>query len=341
MMNRHAHLVGSVPADNAEQAMTLAADLLGPSLLTLPDGETGERRNWIVSMVEGLREHPDLELARDGHWRSYDDTPRFRVRRGHHLFGANLDLGIAESAIASRGAFERVRASLGRPEMLQQVGIPGDLDLAMFSFGPAGALRQRGAFTEALVGQMRRTREAIGDDVVFQVELPAELVALAKAPGPTRPGLARVLARGVTTLASGAPAGSRFGLHLCLGDMNNQAFGTMGDVAPLVNLANALVRGWPDGRPLDYVHAPLGAADHPAPTEPAFYRPLAELSLPARTRFVAGFAHEGQSLSDQTRIRDTVERLVGHPVDVAAACGLGRRDAATGRANLERTAALL
>ena|SRR6266568_9635038 len=93
-MPRSAHLVGSIPAPDAEAAMSMALERLGPLLRTLPDGETGDRRNWINHIIEGFRDdHPDLELARDGDWSDYDRTPRFRVRHGHRLFGANLDFG--------------------------------------------------------------------------------------------------------------------------------------------------------------------------------------------------------------------------------------------------------
>ena len=45
MTNRNAHLVGSVPGETPEEAMRLAMTTLGPQLLSLPDGETGQRRN--------------------------------------------------------------------------------------------------------------------------------------------------------------------------------------------------------------------------------------------------------------------------------------------------------
>ena len=179
-----------------------------------------------------------------------------------------------------------------------------------------------------------------GGDTLFQIEVPVELVLLAKAPGATRPGLARVLARTVTGLAAATPEGTRLAVHLCLGDMNNRAFGTMTDVTPLVLLANAILGSWPEGRQLDLLHAPFAAADRPAATEPAFYAPLADLSLPAAVRFAAGFAHEAQSLPDQRRIRDMIEDLLGRTTVMAAACGLGRRSDAGARAVLERTAEL-
>ena len=167
-----------------------------------------------------------------------------------------------------------------------------------------------------------------------------ELVLLAKAPAASRPALARALARTVTGLAAGAGDGTRFAVHLCLGDMNNRPFGTMSDVTPLVLLANAIIAGWPEGRPLDVLHAPFAAADRPATTDPSFFQPLERLRLPERTTFAAGFAHEAQGLADQIRIRGLIEDRICREVAISAACGLGRRGEEAGRAVLERHAEL-
>ena len=151
-----------------------------------------------------------------------------------------------------------------------------------------------------------------GPETLFQIEVPVELVLLSKAPAAARPALARALATMVTGLAAATAEGTRFSVHLCLGDMNNRAFGALGgDVTPLVLLANAVIAGWPEGRPLEVLHAPFAAADQPASTDAAFYAPLAQLRLPAPTIFAAGFAHESQALADQTRIRSIIEERIG------------------------------
>ena len=173
--------------------------------------------------------------------------------------------------------------------------MPGDFDLAMFTLGPTGALRHRRPFTEATIAEIRGVRAVTGADVVFQIEVPVELVMVAKAPRTGPVGAAELARPAITGLAAAAPVGSQFGVHLCLGDMNNRALGSMKDVGPLVALSNAIVAGWPDGRPLVFMHAPFSAADHPAPTDPAFYAPLADLTVPPGVRFSAGFAHEAQS----------------------------------------------
>ena len=210
----------------------------------------------------------------------------------------------------------------------------------MFTLGPAGALRHRRPFTEATLAEIRDVGAISGSQTLFQIEVPAELVLLTKAPAPSRPGLARLLATSITGLAAATPPGTRFGVHLCLGDMNNRAFGTMHDVSPLVLLANAILRRWPPGRRLDILHAPFAAADQPATTDRAFYEPLSKLALPAEVRFAAGIAHESQSLAEQVRIRSIIDDHLQREVVIAAACGLGRRSAADGRAVLERTAKL-
>ncbi|HEY0239248.1 MAG TPA: hypothetical protein VGC37_11405 [Friedmanniella sp.] len=179
-----------------------------------------------------------------------------------------------------------------------------------------------------------------GDETVFQIEVPVELVMMIKAPPRVRPLLAARMAEGMLRIARNSPVGTRFGVHLCVGDLNNQPLAEMDDVSPLVLLANAVARRWPVDRSLLYVHAPLAAADKPAPVRPGYYAPLRDLDLSVGTDFVAGFVHERQDLTDQVGIRDLVDGLIGRPVQIAAACGLGRRSRDDAERNLEQTALL-
>jgi len=336
MTGRRAHLVGSLPGGSAEEGMSLAIDTLGPLLASLPDGETGDRHNWIIHIIESFRSHPDLELVSDGDWSDYDKIPRFRVRKGHHLYGASLDFGHVEAAAKSLPVFELLKAKAQRSDLVFQVGTPGDFDMAMFTLGPAAALRHRRAFTEATLNEVRQVNALADGDAVFQIEVPAELVLLAKTPRVGQPALARLLGGQIAALASGAAPATRFGIHLCLGDMNHRALGRMRDASPLVALTNAIVKAWPADRALDFVHAPFAAADDPPPLDESFYAPLARLAMPSRIRFVAGIAHEDQPLADQLRIRATIDRALGRPADISTSCGLGRRTTEAATAALDR-----
>ena len=55
-------LVGSVPGEDAEDAMRLCAAGVGDSLSCIPDGETGKRRVWINFLASQTYDvHPALE----------------------------------------------------------------------------------------------------------------------------------------------------------------------------------------------------------------------------------------------------------------------------------------
>ncbi|MFB9903654.1 hypothetical protein [Allokutzneria oryzae] len=328
MADRRVHFVGSLPGADAESAMSGALRSAGSKLRTLSDGETGERNRWIVDFVDGLDGHPDLETVATGSWSSYQDVPKYRVRKGHRLTGASLNLGYLDEFRRSFPVFTRLREEHGATGLRYQVGVPGPLDLAMFVFGPVGPFRHTAPFEEATVREIREIHAEAGEDVLFQIEVPVELVFMTKAPKPLHAVLARWLAKKTVGLVAAAPEGTRFGVHLCVGDLNNKALGRLKDAGALVTLSNAIAAAWPAGRTLEYVHAPLAAGDLPPVVDEAFYRPLNRIALPQGTRFVAGLAHESQDLDVQRRLLALVERLVGGSVDVACACGLGRRSPA-------------
>lgn len=339
-MARSAHLVGSIPAENADAAMRLALSQVGRQLRFLTDGETGERYHWINNIIESFRHHPDFEVKKEGDWSDYDKTPVFKVRRGHKLRGATLDFGHVAAFEENWPIFQGICEEVGNPGLAFQAGVPGDLDMALFALGPFWAFVHRPAFRDAAVREIHEIFERGGRDVVFQIEVPAELVFVARMPGLLQAPMARFLARGVARLAREAPEGARFGVHLCVGDLNHRALGKMADAAPVVRLANAIAKVWPAGRPLEFVHAPFAAAQEVPRTDPAWYAPLSRLRLPVSTRFVAGFVHEDQDLDQQRELLALIERYVGHDVDVSTSCGLGRRALPAATAALKRTAAL-
>ncbi|MGH3692538.1 MAG: hypothetical protein ACRDRX_00785 [Pseudonocardiaceae bacterium] len=341
MTTRSLHLVGSIPADDAGTAMREALTRFGPHLRSVPDGETGERRNWINHIIESFRSHPDLQVATEGDWSDYNRIVRFRVRKGHTLRGDSLDFGHVADVAKNQPIFQRLRVELGHPHLVFQVGIPGDLDMALFTLGPLGAFRHRRAFTEATVREIGQIAALTAGEVLFQIEIPAELIFMASAPPPVRRAAAGLLAGGIARLAERSPDGTRFGVHLCLGDLNHKAMARLRDTWPLVLLANAVAKRWPVGRSLEYVHAPFAAGEQPPCLDPAFYRSLRTLALPETTRFVAGLLHEGQGLDEQRRVLAMVEDQVGRPVDLGAACGLGRRTPEQAAAAMDQAGSLI
>jgi hypothetical protein len=307
--------------------MELALTRLAPHLDRMTDGETGDRHLWITPAIEKFRAHPDVEIVHDGGWTDYDDLALFRVREGHTLHADTVRLPYALAFENSFPSFLVLRERFGRPDLRFQVGLPMPIDHALYSFGEVVFADPSilEACTAATAGQIERIAAQGGDDVVFQLETVVALVAVAQAPDEAQEGTAAQMAAGFVDLASRAPEGTRFGIHLCLGDFHHKAYGNMRDVRPLVLLANAIAAGWPSGRILEFVHAPFAAAAEPPIPDEAFYAPLSGLDLPPDTRFIAGFLHESLDTDAHRELLARIERLTGREVDVAAACGLGRR----------------
>lgn len=316
---RAVHFVGSFPAATPEEAM--GALLSAGPLHTLPTGETHRYEFYIQPVIEDLVRQGALEVKRQGTWQSSRQRTIHRPVRGTRLTADRMDLGYLSEAESVLPLFRELR---GDRAFALQIGMPTDFTLAFIAVGPGGLRANRAAFTAATVREITAIRELAGDDVVIQLEATAELVLAARLqPAHRGADAALGLSRGIAALAAAAPDGTRFGVHLCLGSLHNKARARLHDTRPLVDLANAVVRHWPEGRPLEFVHGPLAAGDIPPPTDPAFYAPLRDLT--PGPRFYAGFVHDTPALTEQRETLRTIERALGRRVEgVASACGLGR-----------------
>ncbi len=288
-MGRRAHLVGSIPGATAAEAMEAALDRLAPYLLTLSDGETGPRSWWVGACIRNFHGNPDVELAASGRgdFSSYQDVPQFRLRDGATLDAGNVEACLPyERAFAdSYPVFRDLRVKYGRLDLPFQVGIPGQLDLSVDTFGFETGFDPRyyQPCLEATIAQVGKIAAAGGDDVVFQLETPAALIAVAGAGDQAAAGTARQMANLTVQLPASVPEGARFGVHLCLGDLNHKALAGLQDITPAVLVANELAAAWPSGRTLEFIHVPFAAAEEPPSFDPAFYEPLSPSTSPTRS----------------------------------------------------------
>ncbi len=155
MVSRSPQVIGSIPQPTAEQAIAWQLEQM-PGLRYISGGETGDRSDWIVSFIESLRDHPDLEVSKEGKWGSYEDLLVHRVRRGHKLDGSTMSLGTLERTREELEVLDRLTSNLpDRPVLL--VGIPDYLNLALFSMGKMGPLRYRKAFLDMVVNDITRS----------------------------------------------------------------------------------------------------------------------------------------------------------------------------------------
>jgi hypothetical protein len=358
---RMAHLVGALPGDTPQDALELAYSTVGPHLRSVPDGETGERRKWVIAVFDMMRRHPDVAVAKDyggtydttaddrhvdpaaggGNWSDFDHIPRLKLKRPWRRPRPEfIDAGILSSFLAGYPAFREARERAGTPAQVFQIGAPGDFDMAVCCFGPEVVLAKR-SFTDAIAREITDVRRRAGDDVVFQLEIPWQLYPVSAVPERLRPAVAGYFARGMARLVRRCPPGTRFGIHLCLGDMHHRSVVKLVDLEPVVLLANRIAEKWPARYPLEFMHLPFAAGEDPPPVEDAFYEPLRRLRLAGGTRVIAGFVHERRSLDEQAALLRRLDGLVGRPVDVSNSCGLGRLPYDDALYDLQQAAALV
>ena len=252
----------------------------------------------------------------------FDSTARLRPRLRRAELADRLEFGYDTFALRSWPYFERLRASTGRPDLRMQVGLPTGFGAAASLLGPLRALRHAPAFAACVAREANRAAPAIGaGNLLFQIEAPAEVVVAHRLPRPA----VGVPAGSVVDLVRRLPAEVPVGIHLCFGDLNNTAAVIPSRFGRLVAFTNALARRWPPTHDLAYVHLPFAAGTSPAPTGPTAYRALRRLGLPPGTRLVAGFVHEQPPLETLEALLATIEQARGAQVDIATACGLGRR----------------
>ncbi|MGB3466467.1 MAG: hypothetical protein WBA74_14405, partial [Cyclobacteriaceae bacterium] len=137
---RRVLLVGSLPFENEETAMNLSLDLLDEKLLSLPDGEIGEksvkyplgnRAAWIQSIIDLCEGDPENWKIIKGGERNelgfpvaYDKEPRLSPKTSPARMADNLDFKWIEYFKRSYPIFKKLKKEKNKEDMKFQVGLP-------------------------------------------------------------------------------------------------------------------------------------------------------------------------------------------------------------------------
>ena len=105
---RGVHLVGSVPLGDAEDVFRAATSILGGRLRRIPDGETGERINWIGWQTRFIGSNPHFEMMPPNPT-DYAPLPHFKLRSTLSSSEITFEqLGYADAAKASYTVFSQL-----------------------------------------------------------------------------------------------------------------------------------------------------------------------------------------------------------------------------------------
>lgn len=320
-------LVGSVNFDDAETTMRTAAELLGPRLRRIPDGEVGKRFHWIMFQPDVLGEADGIERIGDEPipFRAGIDARPLRIADGVDAASIQLPpLGYADAAIESYAIFLRLRDEGVVPAATRfQVSLPTTVAVvSSFFFGD-----DRAAIDPVYTAALRREVDSIlaaipHDDLAIQWDVASEMGIIEAAPafgrvmdvwweGDPFPGLVSRLA----ALIDAVPADVEVGVHLCYGDVAEKHFFEPTDAANLVRYANAVIAA--SARPLTWLHLPVPIERD----DEAYFAPLADLAYDGE--LYLGLVHREDGAEGAER-RIAVAQRFAPQFGVATECGIGR-----------------
>ena len=315
-------LVGSVPAADAEAVFRLLAKELGARAKRYPDGETGERTNWIRWQKRSFDENPGMALADPAaNLPGYKDgiaRPFYKIRaRDQVKFG---NLRFADMAKQSYGTFKRLKAEgVIAGSVKFQVSLP----TAVALLSGFVAKEDRATVEPALETAMRREIEQILDaiphgELAIQWDVCQEVLGHDGGYDIHFGNAVEETVARLRRLSTSIPAGVELGIHLCYGDPGHKHIKEPDDLATSVKFANAICAGI--GRPVAWVHMPV-PRDR---SDDAYFAPLKQLRVPKETEVYLGLVHLTDGLpGTRKRIQVAEKHLPGF--GLATECGMGRR----------------
>jgi hypothetical protein len=328
-MPRHVHLVGSVPLADAREVFETTSAVFGPRLKRIPDGETGERSDWITWLEPAFADNPALEKS-DELFRIHATGTariRYRLRPGKKAsdvtFGNLFYADIAEQSYADFAAL-KAQGKIARDVRFQIDLVPAHSVIWLFL---QDDLHQPldPVFNTALKREIDKIAAALPHgQIAIQFDVASAVFARLQrgepnAYGKTREEMRTTFSRILTDLADHVPADIELLFHFCYGDSNHKHVVEPRDMGDMVDVANRLSADIK--RPIQLIHMPV-PRDR---SDEAYFEPLKRLRLKPETELCLGLVHYTDGVSGTRRRMAAAER---HAADfsVATECGFGRRD---------------
>jgi hypothetical protein len=323
-------LVGSVPLETPEQVMRMFGTPLGPYLQSIPDGEVGDRRWWVLRLSwQVFLGHPELELIKrptpeNGIERLVPrdraDIYTFKVKQGVEVvrFGEpGWRLGFTRDAINSYFVFKTLKKERVIPPHVRfQVSLPlvNSVITTLTFPTPGDVQRVRPGYEQALGAEIRKIVELIPpEDLAIQWDCSWEITDVyGGIPGSSKASAIERNSGQIQRLSPTIPKEVMLGFHFCFGTFGGWPRFAPDDLGAAVDFANAAVET--AGRKVDWIHIP--ALDR---SDDAFYAPLKNLNT-RDARLYLGLIHSMASFPERLK----AARKYAPPFGLGAYCGFGR-----------------
>jgi hypothetical protein len=328
MPGRGIYLVGSVPFATPAEVFAKISAAFGPRIGRIPDGEVGERIDWVTHLERLFRDNPAFEPSDEvfGVHAGAAKRRRYRLKPGRAAADVTFgDLGYADNARASYAEFARLRdAGNIHPGTRFQVDlVPAHSVLWLFVVED-----QQPALDAVYNAAVLRELDTIAmeiphRDLAIQLDIASAVFARLERGEPTAYGRTKeeMLERFsaiVAGLADRVPADVELLFHFCYGDANHRHAIEPSDMGDMVEMANRLRRKV--ARSIELIHMPVPRDRSDA----AYFAPLRRLALSPETALALGLVHYTDGIEGTRRRMDTARSFVADYA-VATECGFGRR----------------
>jgi hypothetical protein len=327
-MPRDVHLVGSVPGADAAEVFERVSAALGPRLRRIPDGETGERQDWIVWLEKVFADSPALEKSDEVFRLHATATPRirYRVRPGRTAADVTFDnLFYADIAERSYRDFARLKRAGKIPAHCRfQIDlVPAHSVIWLFLTDSLHAPLDP-IYNTALKREIDKIAARLPhDEIAIQFDVASAVFARlerndASSYGRDKAETLATFGKILVDLGNHVPRDIELLFHFCYGDSNHRHVVEPTDMADMVAMANRLSQGM--ARSIELIHMPVprNRADD------SYFAPLEGLELKQGTKLSLGLVHHTDGVEGTRRRLAAAERVI-KDFSIATECGFGRR----------------
>jgi hypothetical protein len=329
---RNIHLVGSVPMANAEEVFERVSAALGSRVRRLPDGETGERGDWITWLEPVFANSPVLQKSGE-FFRVHASgvgRERYALKPGCTANDVRFDnLFYADIARDSFAVFRRLKqAGKIAPDVKFQVDLVPAHSVIWLYLVDALHAPVDPIYNEAVKREIDKIAAAIPhDELAIQFDVASAVFARlerneASSYGRSKQEMQETFSNILVDLGNRVPADIDLMYHLCYGDSNHRHVIEPTDMGDMVEFANRVSRRIE--RPIQLIHMPVprNRADD------AYFEPLRRLELRPETELCLGLVHHTDGV-EGTKKRLAAARKYVSNFSIATECGFGRRDPRT------------
>ena len=320
------HFIGSVPLNSSEEVFCSICDTLGDHVKRIPDGETGERTNWIFFQRKMLAKHPAMEpdvSVPKFQFKQWDgkvirEVELLKIRDNINLDQLSFPIGYSEYAIESFKDFERLQLIGKIPSDVRfQVSLPTPFATAYNYISPNGRKEFLKVYEKSSAIDVKKILDLIPHKkLAIQWDVCQEILIFNNYfPDRAKNYKDEVFSQ-LARIGDLIPIDVELGYHMCYGSPGDDHIVIPKDFAMSVEFSNGIFNYI--NRPVEFIHLP-GTYGQP---EAEFYEPLKDLKLPEDCEIYLGLLFFDDIVGDRMRI--AAARKVLPNFGISTVCGWGR-----------------